>query len=67
MMEIQIVVTWLHYHRRLVLKAAGEDTERGADIVQYAIMTAVLCAAVLLITGILVAKAKGAAEGVKTQ
>jgi Flp pilus assembly pilin Flp len=67
MMEIRIVLTWLQYHRRMVLRTADEDNERGAGIVEYAIMTAVLCAAVLLIVGILVSKAKGAAEGVKTQ
>ena len=67
MMEIQIVLTWLHYHRQRVLRTAGEDSDRGAGIVEYAIITAVLCAGALLIAGIFVAKAKGTAEGVKTQ
>jgi hypothetical protein len=63
MMEIQMVWTWLQ--TRVAL--ARQDPEKGADIVQTAIIVGLFAAAAIVIVGILVSKATNAAKSVKTQ
>lgn len=66
MTEFRMVWAWLQTKRYELLKEAREGSDRG-EIVQTAIMIGLFAAATLVIVGILVAKAKDAANGVKTQ
>jgi hypothetical protein len=64
MTQIQMMWGLVQAHLQSVRTSMRRD--RG-DIVTYAILTGVVAAATLVIVGILVAKAKDAANGVKTQ
>jgi threonine/homoserine/homoserine lactone efflux protein len=66
MTQIQMMWGLVQAHVQSVRTSMRRDRDRG-DIVTYAILTGVVAAATLVIVGILVAKAKDAANGVKTQ
>jgi hypothetical protein len=64
--EINMIWAWLQTRRYELLKEVREGSDRG-EIVQTAIMIGLFAAATIVIVGILVAKAKDAANSVKTQ
>jgi len=66
MVEIRMVWAWVQSRAREVQQSNRQDPDRG-DIVQTAIIVGLFAAAAILIVGILVAKAKSAADNVKTQ
>ncbi len=66
MMPLQLMVTWTLLRVQQVRRETREHPDRG-DIVQTVIIIALFAAAAIVIVGILVAKAMGAANKVQTQ
>ena len=66
MIEIQLVWCWLQTRRQATMQSLRDDPDRG-DIVQTAIIIGLFAAAAILVVGILVGKAKSAANNVQIQ
>jgi hypothetical protein len=67
MMELQMMLTYLRAHRYAVQHTTRDEHDKGADIIQTVIIVAAFAAAAIVIASILVAKAKSAANNIKTQ
>jgi hypothetical protein len=66
MMFIQLITSWTLLRAQDMRREAQEHPERG-ELLQTVIIVGLLAAASIVIVGILVAKAIGAANGVQTQ
>ena len=66
MMPLTMIVAFFTAHLDEMRREHDQDRERG-DIVQTVIIIAAFAAAAIVVCAILIAKAKGAANGVQTQ
>ena len=67
MMPLHMVLAFLSAHVAELRRDNRDDGQRGADLVTTVIMISLFAAAAIVIVGILVVKARTAANNVKTQ